>query len=393
MATILTSIDVALEPRAAFDSICAELSSALERLGLRFSAGPDDSVTAGALEIGRVVSWTPGERLVFEWHPATWDPSTATTLELRVEPRENGALITVEIGGWDRVVHDPGELVGWFGSEVAAPLLQHTSPSALGDWLTDRLARRPSGSSSRAIYRDPLYHYPNFHVILHELALAADDYLLEVGCGGGALLKAALRSGCRAAAVDHSHEMVRLARAENAEAVAAERLDVREARADSLPFPDCTFTCAAMTGVLGFLADPVAALAEIRRVLTPGGRLTLSVPNATGFAPFHRLGPLVPGAWLRGKLLPYEHPANTDQPIDTCWTFREIESLVAAGGFAIDRRDGLAYFRYLEMLPIVRSVWRPLAPAAERMLPRMGGARFAYHVLLRCRPAGRSVAA
>jgi SAM-dependent methyltransferase len=275
MATILTSIDVALEPRAAFDSICAELSSALERLGMRFDTGPGGTVTAGPLEIARVVSWTPGERVVLEWHPATWDPATTTTLELRVEPHQNGALITVEIGGWERVVREPGELAGWFGSEVAAPLLQRTSPSALGDWLTDRLARRPSGASSCAVYRDPLYHYPNFQVILQELALTADDYLLEVGCGGGALLKAALRSGCRAAAVDHSHEMVRLARAENADAVAAGRLDVREARADSLPFPDGTFTCATMTGVLGFLADPVAALAEMRRVLAPGGRIVV----------------------------------------------------------------------------------------------------------------------
>jgi SAM-dependent methyltransferase len=30
-----------------------------------------------------------------------------------------------------------------------------------------------------------------------------------------------------------------------------------------------------MTGVLGFLADPVAALAEIRRVLAPGGRIVV----------------------------------------------------------------------------------------------------------------------
>jgi SAM-dependent methyltransferase len=39
-----------------------------------------------------------------------------------------------------------------------------------------------------------------------------------------------------------------------------------------LPFADATFTCATMTGVLGFLPDPVAAFAEIRRVLRPGGR-------------------------------------------------------------------------------------------------------------------------
>jgi SAM-dependent methyltransferase len=272
MATILISIDVALEPRAAFDLICSELSSALERLGMRFDMSPDGGITAGSLTLGRIVSWRPGESVTLEWHPASWDPGTTAVLELRAEPRTDGTLITLELRGWDRVVPDAGERAGWFAGEVAAPLLQRIAPVGLGDWLTDRLARRPSGASSRAIYRDPLFHYPNFHVILDELALTPEDHLLEVGCGGGALLKAALRTGCRAAAVDHSSDMVRLAREENGEAVAAGRLVVHEGRAEALPFADATFTCAAMTGVLGFLTEPVAALAEMRRVLVPGGR-------------------------------------------------------------------------------------------------------------------------
>jgi SAM-dependent methyltransferase len=284
MPTLVTSIDVALDPHAAFDAILAELSSALERLGMRFDVSPDGGITAGSLTVGRVVSWKPGERVTLEWHPASWDPGTAATLELRAEPRTDGTLIALELRGWGRVVPDAGELSGWFAGEVAAPLLQRIAPVGLGDWLTDRLARRPSGASSRATYRDPLYHYPNFRVILQELALTPEDHLLEVGCGGGALLKAALRSGCRAAAIDHSREMVRLAREENGEAVAAGRLEVREGRAESLPFPDGTFTCAAMTGVLGFLSDPVAALAEMRRVLVPGGRVVVlgSDPELAG---------------------------------------------------------------------------------------------------------------
>lgn len=155
----------------------------------------------------------------------------------------------------------------------------------------------------------------------------------------------------------------------------------------ALPFADGVFDAVFCTEVLEHLRDPRRCLREIRRVLAPGGRLTLSVPNATGFAPFHRLGGLVPGAWLRGKLLPYEHPTNTDQPIDTCWSYDEIMALVHAGGFSVEACDGMAYFRYLEMLPVLREVWRPLVPSAERVLPRLGAHRFAYHVLLRCRPA------
>src|SRR5258708_35581048 len=85
-------------------------------------------------------------------------------------------------------------------------------------------------------------------------------------------LKEALKSGCRAAAIDHSPDMVRLAQEVNHGAVAEGRLAVKQASADHLPFPDATFTCAAMTGVLGFLPDPIAALREIRRELGEGGR-------------------------------------------------------------------------------------------------------------------------
>ena len=86
------------------------------------------------------------------------------------------------------------------------------------------------------------------------------------------MIKEALKSGCRAAGIDHSLEMVGLAGSENKDSVAEGRLKVIKAGAENIPFPDGTFTCAAMTGVLGFLSDPVAAMKEIRRVLCTGGR-------------------------------------------------------------------------------------------------------------------------
>ncbi len=269
------SIDVPLEPSAAFDTLVEELAAALGRQGIRFEAGPNGRVTQGAAEVGRVTAWEPGARILLEWRPAAWDPEDVTGIELRFDPADGGARLTMEHRGWGRPIGDGADRAGWFASEVAAPVLIATAPAALGDWITDRMARRPSGAQARAVYRDPLYHYPNFRVILSELALTPADHLLEVGCGGGALLREALKSGCRAAAVDHSPDMVRVARENNRDAVAAGRLEVLEAGAERLPFPDAVFTCAAMTGVLGFLSDPVGALAEIRRVLGDGGRLVV----------------------------------------------------------------------------------------------------------------------
>lgn len=213
----------------------------------------------------------------------------------------------------------------------------------------------------------------------------------DIGCGTGELLHelAAAWPASELFGVDFA-----ASRLQSAAGLVDRRVTLIDADLGArLPFADGTFDALFCTEVLEHLKDPAACLRELRRLLAPGARLTLSVPNATGFAPFHRLGALLPGAWLRGKLLPYEHPANTDQPIDTCWTYGEIVALVRAGGFRVEAADGLAYFRYLEMLPAVRTGWRVVAPLAERLLPRLGGRRFAYHLLLRCRsaePRGRA---
>jgi len=273
MADLQVSIVLALAPRTAFDTLVAELQTALARLGLSFEAGLKGRITEGTHAVGSVKAWTRGKGLSLEWHSAPWASGKDTAIDLKLRPAKGGTRVTLTHRGWGGAVGGKAELAGWFAGEVAAPLLRATAPNELGDWITDRRARRPSGAEARKTYGDPIFHYPNFAVILEELALAKDDYLLEVACGGGALLKRALVSGCRAAAIDFSPEIVQLAKEQNRDAVAAGRLEVREGDAASLPWADATFTCAAMTGVLGFLPDPVRVLGEIRRVLKPGGRL------------------------------------------------------------------------------------------------------------------------
>ncbi len=269
---IQVSIEIALEPQEAFKIFVEELHTALLPAGIVFEARDNGHVTADHFEVGQVLVWKPGEQVVLHWHQAEWAPDETTRVDMLFEVIPGGTKVTLRHIGWGSLIGDPGELAGWFASEVAAKLLKSTAPVELGDWITDRRARRPSGAHSRETYRAPLFHYPNFGAILAEIALTPQDYLLEVGCSGGALLKEALKSGCRAAGIDHSLDMVQLARSENHAALAEGRLEIRQANADQLPFIDQRFTCAVMTGVLGFLPHPVTALREIRRVLVPGGR-------------------------------------------------------------------------------------------------------------------------
>jgi ubiquinone/menaquinone biosynthesis C-methylase UbiE len=105
--------------------------------------------------------------------------------------------------------------------------------------------------------------------ILDALALGPRDRLLEIGCGGGLLLRDALARGAAATGVDHSEEMVALARER---ALGAE---VVLAGAEHLPFADRRFTAIAMSVVFFFFENPVAVLRECRRVGTEGARVAV----------------------------------------------------------------------------------------------------------------------
>jgi SAM-dependent methyltransferase len=137
------------------------------------------------------------------------------------------------------------------------------------DWLTDRVARRPSGSRARSVYGAEDVHDFARRAILDALALGPSDHLLELGCGGGLLLRDALKTGARATGLDHSEDMVALAleRAPGAEVILGE--------ADNLPFPGSSFTAIAMSIVFGFLEDPIGVLRECHRVLRGEGHLAV----------------------------------------------------------------------------------------------------------------------
>ncbi len=271
--TVTSSVDVSLTPKEAFDVFADEIELALADRGMQIDrTGAEKKVMQRGVEVGTVKEWKPGERISFLWRPKTWEPATSE-LVITFSQHEGETTVSVEQRGWGHVVgSDAKELLGWFTGEMAAPLLQASSPDRLGDWITDRIARRPTGARSKDVYRNPLYHWPNFYAILDVLALRPEDHLLEVGCGGGAFLHEALKSGCTAEAIDHSREMVRLASETNRASLAGSRLKITLGDAGSLPYEDGKFTCAVMTGVLGFIPDPLQSFKEITRVLKSGGR-------------------------------------------------------------------------------------------------------------------------
>jgi len=99
--------------------------------------------------------------------------------------------------------------------------------------------------------------------------------ILDAGCGSGPLFAALRDRGAMVTGIDSSAAMLEQARRRLGAAADLRVADL----ASPLRFPDCTFDDVVASLVLHYLKDWGPALAELRRVLTPGGRLIVSVDH------------------------------------------------------------------------------------------------------------------
>ena len=117
--------------------------------------------------------------------------------------------------------------------------------------------------------------------------LADHERVLDVGCGTGSLTFALPRAANIAAVtgIDYSQVYVDFARARNTDP----RITIEQADACALPFADGAFDRAFSMLVLQFIPDGERAVAEMRRVVRPGGTVTAAVWDAFSGLPFARM--------------------------------------------------------------------------------------------------------
>jgi 2-polyprenyl-3-methyl-5-hydroxy-6-metoxy-1,4-benzoquinol methylase len=122
----------------------------------------------------------------------------------------------------------------------------------------------------------------------------------------------------------------------------------------ALPFADGSFDAALSCGVLEHVADPAGSLAELHRVLRPGGKLyVVKLPNRASYL-----------EWLAKRLGLYYHG---QLPHDTLWSPAEARAAAAQQGFEVTGA------RYANMLPLTLD--HPLAT-------RLSGAIWALNRVL-----------
>ncbi len=138
-----------------------------------------------------------------------------------------------------------------------------------------------------SLFQDPRWR----RAMVASVGAAPDDRVLDVAAGTG-LVSVALvdRYGCRVVALDQSAPMLGRARAKLADnPMLAERVELVQGEAESLPFPDAEFDHLTFTYLLRYVDDPAATLCELARVVKPGGRvacLEFCVPGGVWFWPW-----------------------------------------------------------------------------------------------------------
>ncbi|HYY45818.1 MAG TPA: class I SAM-dependent methyltransferase [Candidatus Angelobacter sp.] len=108
--------------------------------------------------------------------------------------------------------------------------------------------------------------------VVQQASLTRDDLVVEIGCGTGRLtLPLAAMTSARVMGVDSEARMLEVARAKDA----AGRIQWARGSAYRLPVADGVAALAVMVMVVHLLRQRVRAFGEARRILRPGGRLSL----------------------------------------------------------------------------------------------------------------------
>ncbi len=169
--------------------------------------------------------------------------------------------------------------------------------------------------------------------------------VLDVGCGGGAFVRALIDRGIPAVGLDVSPIAAGMARVEGYSTAVCGALPFS-------PFAARSFSAVTLLHVLEHVPDPAALLLAIDDLLIPGGKLIVQVPNAASWQ-FLLLG---------------ERWSGLDMPRHlTHFRAADLESLLAGCGFTVRRR------KFFSLRDNPASLATSLCPSLEPVVRRVRG--------------------
>ncbi|MGB6519869.1 MAG: class I SAM-dependent methyltransferase [Candidatus Cybelea sp.] len=198
--------------------------------------------------------------------------------------------------------------------------------------------------------RDPLRYLTGRVDAVWGVRQALDKYraasVLEAGCGLGYFTYALKRAGYQVVGIDVSHEAVNQATQAYGPLYKTESIE-SYARTSEL-----TFDAVVMVEVIEHLEDPITAIEDAVRLLSPGGCLVLTTPNRTYYG--------------------YDEAWSTDLPPVHLWWFSQdsIETIAARVGCIAEFVDFSEYNARFPVLHAFRSAHAAMLDATGQVLRR-----------------------
>jgi ubiquinone/menaquinone biosynthesis C-methylase UbiE len=219
------------------------------------------------------------------------------------------------------------------------------------------------------------YHFEKLHHLLDHIRF--DEYkgkdVLDVGCGAGVEVVRFARAGARVVGVDIAESAVTLARQNLEQQGLAARVEVADG--EHLPFPDASFDFVFAHGVVQYTGNDRALVAEVQRVLRPGGRAVFQAYNRN--------------SWLNllSKVMktPLEHE---DAPVLKRYSAVEFRRLMSVF------TDVQVVFERFPVKSRLHKGWKGMAfntlfVGAFNLIPRPLVRKYGWHMLAFCRKGDR----
>lgn len=199
--------------------------------------------------------------------------------------------------------------------------------------------------------------------------------LLEVGCGPAVMTPELLAMGFEVHGIDMSKEMVRRARQCMTGHPLEKRCQFELGDIERLRFAPGTFNAVLCMGVLEYLPQYARAVAEIERVLAPGGIVVLAVPNRASAYHVARAG-YVALRSLERRLRRRSAPPGVAH--NRCVPWKLDRELAAAGLRKVESQAcNFIFFPLQELLPRAsESLNRALLPLAPSAVAPLLGAQY-----------------
>jgi SAM-dependent methyltransferase len=192
---------------------------------------------------------------------------------------------------------------------------------------------------------------------------------IDIGCGTGAFTELIVERSAPAAVegIDPSDAQLAFARARETTRMAT----FRAANAMALPFADDSFDAAVMALVIFFVSDPAKGVAEMARLVAPGGTVaTYAWDMLGGGFPMHPIRAEMAGMGI-ALPLPPNSGASRAAALWDLWTGARLEA-IAAREIAVERTfpDFDAFWDASRLSASIRPTLAAMAPDAVEELKR-----------------------